>query len=150
MHIEIHVTAGPAEGQHFVFTKPTWFLIGREADAQISLPDDPYISRRHCLLKLFPSECLLKDLNSTNGVIVNGVQHGGKNPQDIEEKQAYPEMTEVYLNNEDEIVIGDTRIRILINFLSKSAQLNEISPPQRKKAIPSKEQLERSSMDTLF
>jgi pSer/pThr/pTyr-binding forkhead associated (FHA) protein len=150
MRIEIYVTAGPAKGQHFIFTTPTWFLVGREADAQISLPDDPYISRRHCLLKLFPSECLLRDLNSTNGVLVNGVRYGGKNPQKIGDKQASQAMAEVCLNNGDEIVIGDTRIRIVINASPQSARRNEIPVPQRKKAISSEGRSEKSSSDTLF
>lgn len=149
MHIEIYVTAGPAQGHHFVFTEPTWFLVGREADAQISLPDDPYISRRHCLLKLFPSECLLRDLHSTNGVLVNGVQYGGKNPQNKGEKPASQGMTEVCLNNEDEIVIGDTRIRIFINVAPQSALLNEMLATQRKEAISSDEQSDGKSIDTL-
>jgi pSer/pThr/pTyr-binding forkhead associated (FHA) protein len=149
MHIEIHVTAGPAEGQHFTFTTPTWFLVGREADAQISLPDDPYISRRHCLLKLFPSECLLRDLNSTNGVLVNGVQYGGKNPQDSGKKQASQDMTEVCLNNEDEIVIGDTRIRVFINPSLQNASPKEKPTAQKKKAIPSDEQPEGKPAATL-
>jgi pSer/pThr/pTyr-binding forkhead associated (FHA) protein len=148
MHIEIYVTAGPAKGQHFIFTKPTWFLIGRETDAQISLPDDPYISRRHCLLKLFPSECLLRDLDSTNGVLVNGVQYGGKISRERGEKQASQDMTEVCLNNEDEIVIGDTRVRIFINPSSQSALLKELAA-QKKKALSSVEQSKEKSVDTL-
>jgi pSer/pThr/pTyr-binding forkhead associated (FHA) protein len=149
MHIEIQVTAGPAAGQHFIFTTPTWFLIGREADAQVSLPDDPYISRRHCLLKLFPSECLLRDLHSTNGVLVNGVQYGGKNPRDRGGKEAFQEMTEVCLNNEDEIVIGDTRIRVFINPSLQDASPKEKPASQKKKAISRDEQPGEKSVDTL-
>ncbi len=123
MHVEIHVTAGPAQGQQFIFTEPTWFLVGRDANAQISLPDDHYVSRRHVLLKLFPSECLLRDLNSTNGVLVNGTQYGGKRAQGAGEKQVSQKILEVCLKNGDEIVVGDTRITIFINPLQKKKAL---------------------------
>lgn len=135
MHVEIHVTAGPARGQQFVFTQPAWFLIGREPDAQISLPDDPYISRRHCFLKLFPSGCVLRDLDSTNGVLVNGVRYGGKNPQESE-GQRPPLMTEVDLNHEDEIVIGDTRIHILIDDSPDLVPSNETAMLRKKDDAP--------------
>lgn len=135
MHVEIRVTAGPAKGQHFLFTKPKWFLVGRDTDAQISLPDDLYVSRRHFLLKLYPSDCLLRDLNSTNGVLVNGVQYGGKRAQGVGEKQDSQEMAEVCLKNGDEIVLGDTRIKILINPPRKKISPNAMPETPREKTI---------------
>ena len=80
MRVEIHVTAGPAKGQHFTFDKPNTFLFGRSTDAQISLPQDRYVSRQHFLLEITSSDCKLTDLNSKNGVVVNGVRYGGHNP----------------------------------------------------------------------
>lgn len=150
MYVEIHVTAGPAKGQHFVFTKPKWFLVGRDADAEISLPDDPYVSRRHFLLKLFPSECLLRDLNSTNGVIVNGIQYGGKNKQGAEKEQAPPEATEIDLKNGDEIVLGDTRITILIDPSIQNPPADTTPTADRKKAAFSGEQSETIPSETIY
>jgi len=149
MHVEIHVTAGPAKGQQFVFTEPTWFLVGRDADAQISLPDDHYVSRRHFLLKLFPSECLLRDLHSTNGVLVNGIQYGGKRAQHEGEKQVLQEMMTVCLKNGDEIVLGDTRITIFINPLEGKIPHDPLPKTNRKMIVDNEERAEAIPSQTM-
>jgi serine/threonine protein kinase len=112
MQVEISVTAGPAEGQHFAFDKPDCFFFGRAGDAHVSLPDDKYVSRQHFLLEISPPECKLKDLDSKNGVIVNGIRYGGrKSPKEgIEQAQS----NEVYLKDGDEISVGVTRIKVFI------------------------------------
>jgi hypothetical protein len=81
---------------------------------------------------------------------VNGVHYGGKTPKKTEGKQTSQDMVEVSLTNGDEIAIGDTRIRILINVSPKSDQPSEIPIPQKKKVISSTEQLKKSSAKTLF
>lgn len=114
MRVEIHVTAGPAKGQHFTFDKPDSFLFGRASDAHISVPNDLYVSRQHFLLEISPPACKLTDLNSKNGVIVNGVRYGGRTPRTKGVQQAPAGVKEVRLNNGDEVVVGETRIRVLI------------------------------------
>jgi serine/threonine protein kinase len=114
MHVEIHVIAGPAKGQHFTFDKPDCFLFGRAEDAHISLPNDPYVSRQHFLLEISPPECTLKDLNSKNGVIVNGVRYGGQKPPTTPITQAPHGANEVRLKDGDEITVGDTHILVSI------------------------------------
>lgn len=114
MQVELYVTKGPARGQRFTFEKPDSFLFGRAADAHISLPQDRYVSRQHFLLEISPPRCKLRDLNSKNGVIVNGVLYGGKAHMDGTIKQAPKGQKEVFLKHGDEIVVGDTHIRVLI------------------------------------
>lgn len=47
------------------------FAVGRNASCQLSL-DDPLVSRRHAIFEVTPNGVTLEDLNSRNGVILNG------------------------------------------------------------------------------
>ena len=114
MQVEISITAGPAAGQHFTFDKPDRFLFGRSIDARISLPNDPYISRRHFLLEISPPECKLTDLDSKNGTFVNGIRYGGRKPAGIDVIQAPDEIKDVQLQDGDEVVVGDTHMKVSI------------------------------------
>lgn len=53
------------------------FAVGRNASCQLSL-DDPLVSRRHALLLVRPDDVLLEDLQSRNGVLVNGERIPGR------------------------------------------------------------------------
>ncbi len=69
----LDVIAGPFQGKAFTFDTRDSFLVGRSKDAHFRLPpDDPYFSRKHFLLEMQPPRCRLLDMNSTNGVFVNG------------------------------------------------------------------------------
>jgi len=48
-------------------------LIGRGADCQMRIDAD-FVSRRHALVQVGPDATVIEDLNSTNGVYVNGVR----------------------------------------------------------------------------
>ena len=73
MNITLSVTAGPHIGKDFAFERHDTFLVGRTKDAHFKLSfDDPYFSRRHFLIEVNPPRCRLIDLNSRNGVCVNG------------------------------------------------------------------------------
>ncbi len=118
MRVDIAITAGPAKGQRFTFDKPDRFLFGRSTEARVSLPADPYVSRRHFLLEISPPECKLTDLDSKNGTIVNGIRYGGKKPLRAEIMQAPDDVKEVYLKDGDEIIVGDTHLHISLSKLS--------------------------------
>jgi hypothetical protein len=53
------------------------FAVGRNASCQLSL-DDPLVSRRHALLTVTNDGVAVEDLQSRNGVIVNGQRIPGK------------------------------------------------------------------------
>jgi predicted component of type VI protein secretion system len=53
------------------------FSLGRSADCQLSL-DDPLVSRRHALLVVGEDGVTIEDLQSRNGVSVNGEPVAGK------------------------------------------------------------------------
>lgn len=91
MQVNLRVLAGPYKGRVFTFSQVDTFLIGRTNDSHLSLPDDRFFSRHHCLLEINPPRCFLRDLGSTNGTFVNGKR-----------------VSEVSLNNGDQIQGGAT------------------------------------------
>ena len=91
MQVNLKVTDGPYKGRIFSFTQHDTFLIGRNPDAHLCLPDDRYFSRNHCLLEMNPPHSHLRDLGSTNGTFLNGRR-----------------VQEAYLNNGDRIQCGET------------------------------------------
>lgn len=72
MQVNLKVTAGPYKGRIFSFAQHDSFLIGRNPEAHLCLPDDRYFSRNHCLLEMNPPHSFLRDLGSTNGTFLNG------------------------------------------------------------------------------
>lgn len=72
MRVNLKVLAGPYQGRIFPFDQRDTFLIGRNNEAHLCLPDDRFFSRDHCLLEIDPPRCFLRDLGSTNGTFVNG------------------------------------------------------------------------------
>lgn len=70
--------------------------IGRREDNQLVLKDQ-YVSGHHASIFLKNNEYMIKDLKSTNGTQVNGKK--------LEKT--------IYLNNEDEITIGEYVFRVI-------------------------------------
>ena len=71
MRVTLRVLAGPYTGRTFTFDQHDTFLIGRSDTAHLSLPQDKFFSRHHCILEIAPPQCFLRDLGSTNGTFVN-------------------------------------------------------------------------------
>lgn len=95
-------------------------LIGRQADCDVALTSSRKVSRHHCAIAVVNNSVMIRDLGSTNGVMVNG--------------QRVSRITCVSLG--DEVMIGDVRFR-----LQKEPQLttNGRGPAQRTTAPPSLE-----------
>lgn len=70
--VVLEVIAGPLKGKCFQFDSHDTLLVGRAGDATLQLLDDPHFSRHHFLLEFNPPNCLLRDLGSSNGTLVNG------------------------------------------------------------------------------
>ena len=120
MKVIVTVTAGPAQGQAFTFEEPDCFLFGRTKDARVSLPNDPYVSRQHFLLEIAPTNCRVTDLESKNGTFVNGVRYGGRKAPEPGMRTAPGGASECRIQSNDEIVVGDTRMRVVIAAPSAS------------------------------
>ncbi len=82
--------------QHDLELSEGTFAVGRNASCQLSL-DDPLVSRRHALFEVTDGAVTLEDLDSRNGVIVNGER--------IE--------TKIVLKVGDRILIGSQELTLL-------------------------------------
>ncbi len=94
--VKLLVTAGPFAGKEFAFDRHDTLLVGRATDAHLQVSaDDQYFSRRHFLLEVNPPRVRVIDLNSRNGIFVNGTR-----------------VTTAELRHGDEIAAGHTVFRL--------------------------------------
>lgn len=61
--------AGPGEGREWPVSAE--LLIGRDEGCTVCVPEDVNLSRRHAKIERLPRGCILTDLGSTNGTLVN-------------------------------------------------------------------------------
>ncbi|MBF0344899.1 MAG: protein kinase [Nitrospirae bacterium] len=73
MKVTLNLLEGPGAGRKLYFTEPDTFLVGRSKRAHLRLgPEaDRYLSRTHFILEIRSNICIITDLNSTNGTLVN-------------------------------------------------------------------------------
>ncbi|HKY44104.1 MAG TPA: FHA domain-containing serine/threonine-protein kinase [Pyrinomonadaceae bacterium] len=114
MQVNLKVTAGPYKGRIFSFAQHDTFLIGRNPEAHLCLPDDRFFSRNHCLLEMNPPHSFLRDLNSTNGTFVNG------------QRVKY-----AYLKNGDRVQCGETILVVEVTTVDLSETTHDASLPNR-------------------
>jgi serine/threonine-protein kinase len=93
--VVLEVTDGPHRGLRLEYDRHDTLLVGRGAEANLQLIDDPHFSRHHFLIEFNPPRAYLRDLGSSNGTRVNGRR-----------------VSECYLSDGDEIAGGKTRIRV--------------------------------------
>jgi chromosome segregation ATPase len=84
--------------------------IGRAAGCEIQI-ESSSVSRHHALVLVGPRDVVIEDLNSTNGVLVNGRK-----------------VTRQMLNDGDAVTIGEIQFRYYARSLLGSAQPNPAQP----------------------
>lgn len=109
--------------QHDLELNEGTFAVGRNASCQLSL-DDPLVSRRHAIFELHGGGVTIEDLNSRNGVIVNGHRIDAK----------------VNLSVGDRILIGSQELTLLaardgVNALAGG--IGKMTLPKMKVSTPS-------------
>ena len=72
------VVIEPREERGHRFTLSNVLTIGRDAECDIAMPSDTFMSGRHARIEVQPSGARIVDLNSTNGVFVNGKRVQGE------------------------------------------------------------------------
>ncbi len=70
--MQVTVASGPHAGKTATWRAPGTYLIGRGAQADLSLPHDLVASVEHCRLEMNANGCMVQDLNSGHGTLVNG------------------------------------------------------------------------------
>ncbi len=76
MKVVVQVIEGPHTGEEFAFERPAAVVVGRSTRAQISMPNDRFLSRNHFLIEVQADGCVLRDLGSTNETRLNGGRVG--------------------------------------------------------------------------
>ncbi len=94
--IQFTVVSGMQKGRHFRLEMCERMTLGRAAQCDLTLDDDVEISSQHALLQRLGGKLILRDLNSTNGTLVNGV----------------PIHNDYPLRNGDLLLLGRTELRI--------------------------------------
>ncbi len=92
------------EEEILCFSKPTELTVGRSSACNCCLDFDPMVSRMHAVLLIEPPLVRVRDLNSTNGLIVNGVLYGGADGETTGQI--------LELRNGDEVIVGSTVFRV--------------------------------------
>ena len=91
------ILAGPEEGASYKITEPVT-LIGREDDCHLVLTDQR-TSARHAMVFFASGEFRVRDLESTNGSLLNGSP-----------------LSEFAFHDGDDLRCGKTVIRLLVDF----------------------------------
>ncbi|GAA4440830.1 FHA domain-containing protein [Bremerella cremea] len=74
MRAYLTVQQGPAQGEVTTATEGSVVRVGRQANADLSIPLDRTMSGLHFAILCDQDRCRLRDLNSTNGTYVNGIR----------------------------------------------------------------------------
>lgn len=82
-----------SEGPNLTLDKPV-MLLGRHDECDIQLHSGK-VSRRHCIIAFVDEKVIIRDLGSTNGILINGER-----------------VPEGPLNNGDEVAIGNFCYRV--------------------------------------
>lgn len=121
MRIVLEVLAGPMAGKKFVFEQHSTFMVGRAKKAHFAIPGDRFFSRHHFMIEASPPHCFLRDLDSTNGTLVNDAKVG-----------------QVHLRDGDLIRGGTTRIRVNVEETPPPTDAEESGLEE----VPKKDSLE--------
>jgi eukaryotic-like serine/threonine-protein kinase len=114
--IHLEVIGGAMKGRQFAFTEHDTFLFGRMPDCHACLPADNQVSRHHFILEVNPPDACLRDLGSLNGTYVNSLKYGGRASNETPEEGARYRHHEVALKDGDEIVVGQTVLRMRLEM----------------------------------
>src|SRR6186997_2270644 len=108
--------------QHDLELNEGTFAVGRNASCQLSL-DDPLVSRRHALFEVTPNGVTVEDLNSRNGVIVNGHRIDAK----------------VQISVGDRILIGSQELTLLAarDLMNPGGGVGKMTLPKMRVSTPS-------------
>ncbi len=93
----LKIVAGNDTGKTIYLEAPIT-LIGREEDCHIQL-DDARVSNRHAMVYFASGEFRVRDLNSTNGSLVNGSP-----------------LSECAFADGDDLRVGKTVLRLILDF----------------------------------
>src|SRR5271165_6085606 len=97
MIVLLEVTSGPSAGKGVRLQSGQSIRVGRTSKSDFVLSADSHISGVHFAIELSETDCRIRDLNSSNGTLVNGQK-----------------ITTAALQDGDTIVAGETTLRATV------------------------------------
>lgn len=97
LNASLRVVAGPDTGKVVHIEDPITF-VGRDDECQVAL-DDPRVSTRHAMIYFAGGEFRVRDLDSTNGSLLNGSP-----------------LSEFAFQDGDDLRVGKSVVRLVIDF----------------------------------
>jgi eukaryotic-like serine/threonine-protein kinase len=101
----LKTVTGEQAGREFVCAGRSQFVVGRSRSCAVQLPDDPTVSRHHCLLDLGRSSVRVQDLGSKNGTFLNGDSIGQRDAARGEDV-THIDLAPLTLRSGDELRVG--------------------------------------------
>jgi pSer/pThr/pTyr-binding forkhead associated (FHA) protein len=132
--ITLTITTGKLSGKKYVFDRRATFMIGRNNDCHLSIPNEFYkrVSRYHCLLNINPPTLRIKDLGSLNGTYINQQKIGQRDSNKSPKEACTLEFPEYDIKDGDEISLGDLVLKVAIENKEPIASPTEIIPSNNK------------------
>jgi pSer/pThr/pTyr-binding forkhead associated (FHA) protein len=118
MKLSLVVLQGPLKDTAFTLSTPGYYTVGRSNQTRVPLAADVCVSRRHFALHAGETGLRASDLESLNGILVNGVQFGGSSRGNA----ARP--PEISLHDGDRIQAGETLL--LVRFAEPPTGANVV------------------------
>ncbi len=111
--IQVAVTQPKLTTEIHSYEVPSTIVVGRAPKCACRLDADPLVSRCHAVISIRPNGVFVRDLDSLNGIAVNGIHYGGPSSQ----KMIKP----VGLIDGDTVVIGETVFTFKIPMLQQKS-----------------------------
>lgn len=98
LKMTLEITEGNHKGRKITLDNTESLIIGRSQSSNLQIgTHDRLVSRNHCMLEVHHDKCVVTDLNSRNGTLVNDEKINTKS-----------------LNDMDEIKVGSTTLKVKI------------------------------------
>ncbi len=119
MRVVLKVASGPLQGRSILLQAGQLIKVGRTEWADFAIPHDDRLSGMHFALQCDGQQCRLRDLESTNGTMVNGVP-----------------TLDTLLNDGDQIVAGRTSFVVEVEGIVQPAVAETVSEagPERRRS----------------
>jgi pSer/pThr/pTyr-binding forkhead associated (FHA) protein len=105
--VSLVFASGPLAGSEVTLSKPR-VTIGRGKDSEVVI-DDPSISHQHAALELGSNGYRVRDLGSTNGVVVNGAR-----------------MALAELKHGDRVALGQVELRYVVEARESAPKTHNV------------------------